>query len=219
MKLYSYYSDVPVIGAFDSLKLIALWRQHWTAAGWEPFVLNEWHARQHPRYAEFHSKLCVLPSVNPKEYEIACYLRWLALAQVGGGWMADYDVFETKAPGAPPHWHELTGAELGKIQIFQTPCCPCLVWCSADNAVQFLEQASTGQYGRREINGSAHYSDQYALEDLHMARVPWIEIRDMVKLWSDKGWETAPVVHYANAVCQPQGKTPRWQHIPGLLKP
>ncbi|KAJ8037203.1 hypothetical protein HOLleu_17959 [Holothuria leucospilota] len=71
---------------------LAAWRMAWSSAGWTPVVLTEQHAMQHPKYDEFRKKFWDLPTINNKGYELACFLRHVAMAAVGGGWMADYDV-------------------------------------------------------------------------------------------------------------------------------
>ena len=40
--------------------------------------------------------------VNSKEYEVACFIRHLAMAAVGGGWMSDYDVVPLAIPACAP---------------------------------------------------------------------------------------------------------------------
>lgn len=233
MKLFAYFADVPDLNRFDELKLITLWRQYWTRAGWQPFVLNEWYAQKHPLYGKLDEFVSKLPSSNPKAYERACYIRWLALAQAGGGWMADYDVFPriTKdgdwvAPmfsgpdPMPGCWHDITGKDMNDILVLQTPCCPAVVYCSPENAVRFCEQViaeTRSGLGLRPQGDRQHYSDQYALEDLAM-RGKLVKPRDVVKIWSDKGWETAPLIHFANAVMGPKNLLPRWNHIPEMLK-
>lgn len=61
-------------------------------------------APKHPRFAEFVALYYMLPTANPKHYEVSCYLRYLALASMGGGWMVDY-----AAPPLRPLWLEQFG--------------------------------------------------------------------------------------------------------------
>ena len=49
-------------------------------------------AERHPLFREFDERTKLLPTVNPGDYELACYRRWLAVARAGGGFMSDYDV-------------------------------------------------------------------------------------------------------------------------------
>ena len=78
--------------------MIAFWAHHWTKIGWEPRILNLTHAKMHPRYKEFYKKVDQIPLLGKKraginkEYNMYCYLRWLAMASIGGGFMSDYDV-------------------------------------------------------------------------------------------------------------------------------
>jgi hypothetical protein len=74
-------SDGPdsVFGAWAT---IAAWRTAWEQAGWQTRVLNESDARLHPHYDELKSKLASLPTVNPKGYDLACFLRHVAMAAV-----------------------------------------------------------------------------------------------------------------------------------------
>lgn len=212
MKVYSYFVDVPQLTPLDEIELSILWRERWEAAGWEPYVLTEWHARKHPMFAEFDAVISALPTVNPQPYERACYLRWLALAQVGGGFMADLDVFLTGKGSMP------LPADDGKLHIYQTPCCPSLAYASKAAAVRFCWEVVQAKdtFGNRPQDGRSHYSDQYFADSMVLAGVDWIAVHDVVKLYSDNGWEQAALLHFANAVMG--GNGPKWKFIPTILK-
>ena len=79
----------------DQLELIELWRKSWSKHGWNPIVLSENDAKQHPRYAEFKKQFWDRPTASTHNYTGGTYMRWAALAQaiseVGWGYMSDYD--------------------------------------------------------------------------------------------------------------------------------
>jgi hypothetical protein len=91
--------------------LLKVWVDEWTAAGWNPVILNMEDTRQHPQFDTMNKMLDGLPF---KYYDVSCklsmnglglleinssdifllflvkrlcFLRWLAIAQAGGGWM------------------------------------------------------------------------------------------------------------------------------------
>lgn len=218
MKLYTYYSDVPSLPRVDEISLTIQWRAAWKAAGFEPHVLSEYDAMKHPYYQAFKEKISALPSCNPDKYEVACFMRWLALAQVGGGWMADYDVFPNQRK---PLWGIGGNIQSSVIRIYQAPCCPCLVHCSAENALQLCAIFASGKYGNRPQDGKPHFSDQYVLDDLLSDKMedphPALEVTNFVTHYSQPGWRTAPAIHFPNAVMQPAGKMPKWKHVPEIL--
>jgi len=76
--------------------LLEVWGEAWSDAGWEPVILNLGDAMRYPKYDQFLRKLLV--HVNGTrfydgqgKYNLYCYLRWVAMASVGGGWMSDFD--------------------------------------------------------------------------------------------------------------------------------
>jgi len=224
----SYWATVPEMEPFDELKLSLLWRERWTAAGWEPFVLNEWHARQHPMFSEFDRAISALPAVNPFLYERACFLRWMALAKIGGGFMSDFDLIPY--PSKETEIHTLIVKDCdpidylgdvrlleGRLQMFQRVS-PSLVQASKEVCEQLCIQMMSGQFGKRDINGRTHFSDMYAIDDIGLKFPDLIERHDIVKGYADDHWETAPFVHWSNGSMSPRGKTPRYKHIP-LLRP
>src|SRR5574343_993366 len=92
MKVFTYFNPVPEMDVSTEHKLIVLWQHAWRMSGYEPVILTHLHADAHPQWAEVDELVRSFPTVNPVDYELACWHRWLALAQVGGGLMVDYDV-------------------------------------------------------------------------------------------------------------------------------
>jgi hypothetical protein len=101
LKVYTYFQQV------DKLKLgkkpwhlVEYWVSHWKSRGWEPAVLTIEDAKKHPYFPEYFKWIKKVKTVNPFEYEAACFLRHLAMSVVGGGLMTDTDVFNlTLQPG------------------------------------------------------------------------------------------------------------------------
>lgn len=220
MKIFTYYENVPGISGYDSIKLIQSWREAWTACGFEPLVITEHHARKHPDFEKFEALAKALPSVNSAQYEFACYARWLALCQVGGGFLADYDLFPRNFDenGGLRGFPSLTGVQLGKLNIFQNHnVCPCFCYASANTAKRVCETIVSTTLGRRKIGEREHVSDQYVFEDLVLAGVDWIETHDVVREYGDAEWLNRPMVHLSNACMTPAGKVPRWKFVKEIL--
>jgi hypothetical protein len=55
-------------------------------------MINEDDAARHPRYEEFKKKFWSFPTIYGHEYVVGCFMRWVAMAVLGGGIMVDYDV-------------------------------------------------------------------------------------------------------------------------------
>jgi len=72
---------------------VEYWVSHWKSKGWEPVVLTIEDAKKHPYFAEYYQQIKKVKTTNPFEYEMACFLRHLAMSVVGGGLMTDTDVF------------------------------------------------------------------------------------------------------------------------------
>ena len=66
-----------------ALEILEAWKESWSKLGWKTKVLTEEDARLHPQYQKIKATLLKLPTVNPKDYEMACYLRWVAAAAAG----------------------------------------------------------------------------------------------------------------------------------------
>lgn len=226
MQIYTYYTDCQDLPGVDELKLINLWRRGWQLIGWEPVVLKEYHARRHPEFEIYDKAVSALPSVNPPGYDRACFLRWLALAVAGGGYMADYDCFPSPGwkMGCFPDIFPLTGEQGNRLQIFQS-CCPSLVYAWKPTAEALCKALRTGSFKPRTINGKPHYSDMYCLEDILLTlecmngNKPFgIQTHDdLVTHYGAPGWEKRPYVHFSHQ-SMADLKGPRWQHIARILR-
>ena len=76
----------------EDAQILAVWKHAWSAAGWNPRVLNLDHAKLHPDYEAAENDIKTKVPMHPDdEYNQLCYLRHFAVAAVGGGWMSDYD--------------------------------------------------------------------------------------------------------------------------------
>jgi hypothetical protein len=70
--------------------LLQLWKQTWSDVGFEPIVLSLNDAKSHPMYLPLHY---AMDHTWLDGYNKMCIWRWVAMSNVGGGWMSDYDVF------------------------------------------------------------------------------------------------------------------------------
>lgn len=77
MRVLTYFDQLAGSQFGEDAELCRLMTDSWRAAGWDVLVLNDSHARQHPLY----DNLTWMPTVNPEDYEMACWRRWLAYAE------------------------------------------------------------------------------------------------------------------------------------------
>jgi len=79
--------------------MIAVWKHAWSLAGWNPRVLGLEDAEKFPGFENMYEAVTAIhPKMSGDRYEIMCYLRYFAMAAVGGGYMSDYDVIPSYMP-------------------------------------------------------------------------------------------------------------------------
>jgi len=90
--IHTFYAPVRNLSTERNDELVEMWKDRWYRAGWDPVVLSPEDAQRHPYYDDF------IPifrdgQLKDDSYNQICYLRWLAMAASGGGWMTDIDTF------------------------------------------------------------------------------------------------------------------------------
>jgi len=154
MRVYTYYE--PLKEMQDSTYLIELWKQSWNRNGWDPIVLDERRAKEHPQFEHYLKTVSQFPTVNPKNYEAACFKRWLAMEKLGGGWLVDYDVMNY---GFKPVKHA------DKLTLHAGDWCPC-VTSGNQGAFSSAIAAFQSYHGPWETYpGNPHISDQDILKN------------------------------------------------------
>lgn len=202
MKVFTFYSPVEGKKENEELALIQLWKRSWEALGWEPTVLNYESLNFDDELNALVRKFKKLPSINRYNLDYWCYLRWVAVAQQGGGFMCDYDVINY---GFAPR-------EIGPLTTYDRYV-PCLVsGTSAEfmRAVGWFANQKVGFFSR--FVAHAHTSDMLILKD-HQSE--FIQGSECVE-YGLSGWETAPTVHFCNRVMKPSDFMPRHEHIERL---
>lgn len=207
MNIYTYWEPVPGINLEDSYRLLMLWRKNWHAMGFNPVVLKERHAQEHTRFAEIDDRVRKFPTVNDPEYERHCYLRYLAMAHVGGGVMVDNDVFCYGEYPFPPNMN--TTRKLVSLQ-GHIPSC---VYGARGAYEAIIKEIYLYQVSIADVSeaGIPHVSDMYIF--LRNKAMPY-RSESIVKNFGDEGWKEAPLVHFSNGSMR--GLSPRWKHIQQL---
>jgi len=154
---------------------VAAWKEQWSNAGWDPVVLNLEDAKKHPRYNEFVKTLENVPLMGGnnglnKVYNQLCFLRWMAMAAAGGGWMSDYDVIPLRHIEEEEYSNH-NNAFLPNDGFFTVYS----VVRGTDQGVPCLMSGSTEEWEKMAFkiveNGATHpeelmWSDMFALMDL-----------------------------------------------------
>lgn len=201
MKIHCFHDNIGREAA--SLPLVFLWKERWEKLGWEAVILDRNDAQKHPDWARMATAFNDLPTVNGKPYEFACYIRWLAMEVVGGGWMSDYDVIPyTFKPQEPTV----------RMTLWNGGACPCMVSGSAAEFGRMARRFADWKPTAKDLGfeHGAHCSDQNICDQL----VDEYDVQSMVVQYKDAGWEKAAAVHYAG--CVMSDKKPKFNWIPKL---
>lgn len=126
--------------------------------------MDENDAKKHPDYKAFIKKISLYPTVNNKEYEMACYSRWLALAACQGKFMTDFDVLNSSLD---PSWYDgiILNHEFKKLEIlnFDVARVPCAVYIAneraSSNLIRILQSGWKSKRSQILVNNKKHVSD------------------------------------------------------------
>ncbi|KAJ8042201.1 hypothetical protein HOLleu_13204 [Holothuria leucospilota] len=158
--VYTYFQTPPNATKTKlqlSADTIRVWKNSWSRAGWTPRVLTEEDAKRHPEYEMFREKFLSLPTTNPKAYEMSCFMRHVAMAAVGGGWMTDYDILPLHIPAC------IEPLNMGRYTVYQLYV-PSLVSGSGDEFTRVAKLMANIDWQKRpqlSSNGLPHVSDMH----------------------------------------------------------
>ncbi|MFB1500828.1 hypothetical protein [Thiocapsa sp. N5-Cardenillas] len=184
--IFSYFED---LNNWNFMPLVQLWRQEWTKAGFKCHCLGRHLAQKHPKYKVFLKHVDSLPTINPKNYEVACYMRWLAMAhfmeqqRIERALMSDFDVF--------PRGFNRQHMGSAQIVVHERTRVPCLVEATIQGAANITQMIMS----RIPKPGVTHYSDMYAFKE-----TSWPATNHCVQL-DDPTWTKAAAVHASHGAC------------------
>jgi hypothetical protein len=120
--VHTYYEPVSGMSEAHQRREIEVWRASWERHGWQTRVLGPEDYQRTPEGRAIARALEAngFPSVNPPGYDLQCFLRWVALWQVDGGLMTDYDVVNLGYTPAE-HAERIAGRELVEFCAYRTP--------------------------------------------------------------------------------------------------
>jgi hypothetical protein len=167
-KVFTFFEDLTAglspqhnlkafLSRHDHLQILRLWLRNWHANGWDPHILSLADAKAEPNYEAHRIKFARLPTVNWKQYETVCYLRWLAFAGQGGGVFVDYDIMNMPVARIPVSAGKCgLDADLVSYPAFL----PMLVYASPEAAKRLVQSLADYRLEKDDTyGGRAHISD------------------------------------------------------------
>ena len=190
MNIYTYYQSLHPHKHSENMWLLDVWKKSWSYHGWTPVVLTLDDAKSHPMYEHFYKQCDKYPTINTKEYEMACYVRWLAMAS-RSGWTTDYDVINYGFK--PANYNDdvvsLTGAMGGSTiyapQTFYEHIVNVIMNYKYDKNINVITL-----YNKQHV----HVSD---MTIMNLCLSP-TKIILLEKYYGSDGYDSSPLVHYNN---------------------
>lgn len=203
MSIVSTYFE-PVPNMARPTRLLDLWRESWELKGWETRILSEADAKSHPGYKLYSDRISRYPTVNNPAYERACYMRWLAMANIPYEeymLLTDYDVINRNYPPDCAHLDYTDGGPV----ILEPTRVPCAVLGSADDFGDICDII----HGYQPSAGQRHVSDMTILRQSKIATmaqcVEHLCSGRSIENDLGDGWKTALLIHFSNYSFQKLG--------------
>lgn len=192
MKVYTYFSQVDSMNDPD---LLVLWEESWTKYGWETVVLTKQDAinadfEMYQRYLK--SPLLNSLSSLPKDYTLACILRWVAMTAINEYALhVDWDVICTGfVPDMVPKLN---------IPVYYAINCPCAVSANGKGwkliAAALEMSPFTPNFKAEDLAKDA--CDQYALT-IQPREWAYSDPNNSCKNHDDENLESAGMIHFPN---------------------
>jgi hypothetical protein len=190
-KVYTFYWP----GGRNAPPLLDMWRRSWQKHGWAPTVLTEADYKDHPMLPAMRKRIATLPTVNGRDYEDRCYLRWLAFDTAAPGVFTDFDVMNY---GMTPENVIRFPEGSGRIHAYSHNGPPNPgVFVADQSGIRAL--LNNILHGKAPIDhkirpGQQHVSDMYYFQELaekHPGKPLCVNC-------SYEGWRKAPMVHWHN---------------------
>lgn len=173
------------LGSKEHNEVVDYWQEVWQANGWKTRVLTLADAQHSSSFNDIWFKASELPTVNNRDFERACFIRWCAFSQWDGA-IADSDVFPRVAY-APSEFETPYTAD---------PCGGPGFMVGTRSDYEYIVHAILN-YRVKPTDlafGQPHVSDLTVLQnDHHFTR------NNDIACWSQEGWEQRPLVHFGNA--------------------
>lgn len=205
MNIYTYFVPVSQIDYEGECRILNIWKRTWSEFGWNPVVLTENDAKGSPRYDWYFAQMKKKPFMNSFEYEMACFQRWLAMAQIGGGVHSDYDCMNN---GLQPEDIK-SFVEDGNMTVYEPAHIPSLVsgsYREYHRMVDLFAGFDTSHFKpemHKDTRGGTSVSDMLIIannpETVRPSKVVW-EFR------REAGWEKAKAIHFSHWACEGIGK-------------
>jgi hypothetical protein len=178
----------------EQKRILAIWERSWRAAGFEPVILTEAHAREHPQFEEYCVEMGAKPTINPPAYEMACWLRWMAAHALNRVvFLTDYDVLPFSFGPAPIH------QDLDKFPTMLCGGVPCAVIGTPEQFEAAINAFVTCQPTQEQ--GQPHLSDMHAAQQLGFRSV------DICREYGTAGWKEAKLIHFNHYSCNPRKRS------------
>lgn len=159
---YTYFEDLDGINKWNNYSqkdLIEICKKSWEKNGWKIMVIGEKDACDHPLFNLYKSTVLSFPTANAYGYDYHCYIRWLAMANLGGGIMIDYDVVNLGI-------NDIDFFKFDELTIYQGHV-PCVVSGTSQHYLEFVKFVIDNKKfiaDNADIwNGEPHTSDMIIL--------------------------------------------------------
>lgn len=209
--IYCYHENVNGLDRHPGLKL---WEESWQKFGWQTKVLSSVDAKKSEIFERFDKAITSFPTVNISGFDYHAFMRWIAVASIGGGISTEPDVINY---GLRPE-DVINWFDIAKDNILQCHSPVPAVLLGTQKAYMNVCEKICNHIVTLEDNfeGRPHLSDQdFSRRYCNGTLVNFYENSFCAEAFNN-GWETAKVVHYGTPYMAVRNLLPKHEHIPNL---